>query len=210
MASNKIMALSKSTFKVSFMKKWIIAIVLTGVVSFAAVFAVKRYLRNKLRKPTPAQIKAAFPDNTRDIFEHSDKFILLSLAGMEASLPTPFELTSFIPASNANLLTGSMFHNYRVLGQTEIQNKGVREHIRAIYDDGITDKSFSSACFSPKHGIRAVKNGQTLDFVICFHCSLAHVYLNNKQVAGYHFGSIHRPDFDAILADANVPLARKS
>jgi len=29
-------------------------------------------------------------------------------------------------------------------------------------------------------------------------------------VADYHFGSIHQPDFDAILTDANVPLAHKS
>jgi len=192
------------------MKKWAIGILLVTAISFAAIYPIKWYLRNRLEKPTPTQIQKAFPKNTRDIFEHSDKFILLSLAGMEASLPSPFESVSFIPASDPNLLAGSMFHNYRVLGQTEIDDENIQERIRAIFDDGITDRHFSSACFSPKHGIRAVKNGQTLDIVICFHCSLAKMYLNNKPVADYHFGSIHQPDFDAILKDANVPLAEKS
>lgn len=204
------MNIEEKYFYLRFMKKWFIGIVLLGVLCWAAIFAVKHYQRNQLRKPTPAQIKAAFPGNTRDIFEHSDKFILLSLAGMEASLPSPFELASFIPVSGKNPSKPSMFHGYRILGQTEIKNEDVREHLRAIYDDGITDNHFSSACFSPKHGIRAIKNGQTVDFVICFHCSLAEVFLNNKEVADYHFGSVHQPEFDAILTGANVPLAHKS
>lgn len=193
------------------MKKWlIIGIILTCTAWYIAAVPVDHYLKNKLRKPTPAQIKAAFPKNTRTIFEDSDKFILLSLAGMEASLPNSFELASFIPASGKNPLTPSMFHGYRILGQTEIKNEEIQEHIRAIYDDGISDNHFSAACFSPKHGIRTAKNGQILDIVICFHCSLAKMYLNNEEVAGYHFGSVHQPDFDAVLTDANVPLPHKS
>jgi hypothetical protein len=193
------------------MKKWlIIGIILTCAAWYIAAVPVDHYLRNKLRKPTPVQIKAAFPKNTRTIFEHSDKFILLSLAGMEATLPRPFELTSFILASDTKRLSESMFHNYRILGQTEIKDKDVQKHIRAIYDDGITDTGFSATCFSPKHGVRAIKNGQILDFVICFHCSYAEVFLNNKEVADYHFGSVHRSEFDAILSAANVPLSHKS
>jgi hypothetical protein len=192
------------------MKKWIIGLYLTFAVCLAAWFVVNRYLSNKLRKPSPAQIKAAFPDNTRDIFEHSDKFILLSLAGMEASLPRPFEWASFIPISGKNPSQQSMFHGYRILGQTEIRNEDVREHIRAIFDDGIASKGFTAVCFSPRHGIRAVKNGQTLDILICFQCAQQEIFLNNKEVSGSHFGSIHQPELDAILSEANVPLARKS
>jgi hypothetical protein len=191
------------------MKKWIAGLYLTFAVCLAVTFVVNRYLENKLRKPTPAQVKAAFPKNTRDIFEHSDKFILLSLAGMEASLPGSFELASFLPASDTRELTRPMFHHYRILGQTEIKDKDIQERIRAIYDDGISDTHFSHACFSPKHGIRAVKNGRTLDIVICFHCSQAAMYLDDKGVAWSHFGSVHQPEFDAILTAAHVPLPNK-
>jgi hypothetical protein len=192
------------------MKKWLIGIVLAGVLGKTAIFAIKHYQRNQLRKPTPIQIQKAFPGNTRDIFEHSDKFILLSLAGMEASLQSPFELVSSRLASDSNPLPTLMFHNYRVQGQTEIKDKNVQERIRAIYDDGISDTHFSAACFSPKHGIRTVRNGQTLDIVICFHCAQVNVYLNNNEVAWSHFGSIHQPEFDAILTNADVPLPLKS
>lgn len=193
------------------MKKWLIlGIILTCATWYVVEVPLDHYQRNKLRKPTPAQIKSAFPGNTRDIFEHSDKLILFSLAGMEASISRPFEWISFKPVSGSKSFSRPMFHNYRILGQTEIKDKNIQEHIRAIYDDGITDNHFGFACFSPKHGIRAVKNGETLDMVICFHCSQARMYLNNKEVADYHFGSVHQPDFDAILTDADVPLAHKS
>jgi hypothetical protein len=189
------------------MRKWFIGIVLAGVLGFFINCAISWYQKIHLRQPTPAQIHNAFPGNTRTIFEHSDKFVLFSLAGMEASLQSPFALASFIPVSDQN---PPMFHNYRILGQTEIKDKNIQDRIRAIYDDGISDTHFSSACFSPKHGIRAIKDGQKLDIVICFHCSLVRMYLNDKQAADYHFGSIHQPDFDTILTAAHVPLPHKS
>jgi hypothetical protein len=150
-------------------------------------------LKHRLKKPTSAQIQKAFPKNTRDIFEHSDKLILLSLEGHKRY--------------GTHLLSMPNFHDFAILGQTEIKDKSAQQRIRAIYDDGIIDKGFSAVCFNPRHGLRAVKNGQVLDIVICFQCAQQEMYLNNKNVAGSHFGSTHQPELDAILSNANVTLA---
>ncbi len=126
------------------MKKSIVAVGAFALLILALALAYQRFKPARaLRTPTASQIAAAFPDDTREIFERSDKFILLSLDPL--SLP------------NTNAPKRSEFHGWYILGQTQISNPKTQSKLRRAYYDGLVDTSGAAACFSPRHGIRAVK-----------------------------------------------------
>lgn len=175
------------------MKKAAIALGLLAIVLTAFVMFQPK-AKPSLKTPTVKQLKAAFPNNTKTIFDKSDKFTLLSLDPSWDSLYT----------------TGNnIFHGFRILGQTEVKDNHVRQQLRRLYYDGLADTHFSAACFNPAHGIRTVKDGRTLDLLICFDCALVRVVVNGEKHGDVHWGSTQRAAFDEVLAKANVPLSRK-
>lgn len=75
------------------------------------------------------------------------------------------------------------FHGYAILGETELATPESRhEAIFHIYQ-GIADKQddMVAACFNPRHGIRATKDGQQVDLVICYQCLSLEVYLGSDD-----------------------------
>lgn len=69
------------------------------------------------------------------------------------------------------------FHDYPVLGKIAITDPTERKTIMSVLRssfDGNDDKLAS--CFWPRHAVRAVENGQTIDYLICFECARMKVY----------------------------------
>lgn len=63
------------------------------------------------------------------------------------------------------------FHGSPVLGKTEITDAATRREIIAAIKKGMADSDGTMAkCFWPRHAIRAMENGKTTDYVICFQC----------------------------------------
>ncbi len=170
----------------------LLTVALTAFVIFKP--KTKPPLKSLTAQQIQAAIKNAFPANTRSVFDKSDQFILLSLDPSWDSLGT----------------TGkNIFHGFRILGQTAVKDRQVRQELRRLYYDGLADAHFSAACFNPAHGIRAVKGRNVLDLLICFHCSQVKVVANGQEHGYVHWGSSHRAAFDEVLTQARVPLGRR-
>lgn len=63
------------------------------------------------------------------------------------------------------------FHGYPVLGKVEITETAKRREIAEALKDGMALSDGKMAkCFWPRHAIRTVTRGRTIDYVICFEC----------------------------------------
>lgn len=67
-----------------------------------------------------------------------------------------------------------------------------------------------AACFSPRHGVRAVVDGTVNDLLICYECASAEIYKDSVQVGTIYLSS-DRYDgkqnerFNSILNAAGIP-----
>jgi hypothetical protein len=103
------------------------------------------------------------------------------------------------------------FHGFKVLGKTTVKADEARKALAAAVLKGVADSDGSVAdCFEPRHGVRAVYDGKTYDFVICFHCAQIELYAGDKQLATTPTAATPEPALDKLLKDAGVPLAPKS
>lgn len=102
------------------------------------------------------------------------------------------------------------FHGYPVLGKVEIDDAKKRGEIMAALRQGMARNDIDPAdCFWPHHGIRAVEQGQTVDYVICFKCLQLHVYRDGKMTTEL---TSDEPQsvFDKHLQQAGIPFAPAS
>src|SRR5207248_10826161 len=100
-----------------------------------------------------------------------------------------------------------IFHGHRILGQTVIADPSVRSRLLTAFYDNV-GRSDPGRCFNPRHGIRAVRDGKTVDLLICFECWRVVVY----DSRGEHDTTISRipqPVFDRVLTAARIPLAKR-
>ncbi|VTR93247.1 Uncharacterized protein OS=Pirellula staleyi (strain ATCC 27377 / DSM 6068 / ICPB 4128) GN=Psta_0497 PE=4 SV=1 [Gemmata massiliana] len=101
-------------------------------------------------------------------------------------------------------------YKYSVLGRVAITDpERRREIVSAVQRDIRAGAPAQARCFYPRHIVRVVKDGTTIDTVICYECHNFKVHVNG----GFHrgltraIGSESRPLLNQILADAGVPLA---
>ena len=64
-------------------------------------------------------------------------------------------------------------------------------------------------CFEPRHGLRVVYDGKTIDFLICFECLQIEIFNGTNLESGVLVSSSPQALFDKLLRDANIPLAPK-
>ncbi len=142
-----------------------------------------------LKVPPPQQLQAVFPGDTRKIFEHGDKWTLLSLDPRRYSKGE------------------EQFHGFRVMGKTQVSPEVKARLIASFYDAMVGDTT-SALCFNPRHGIHAERNGEYIDFLICFQCAQYQTFPG--QNARYKpIGAWGQPAFDRALKDAGISLAAK-
>jgi hypothetical protein len=102
--------------------------------------------------------------------------------------------------------TEEKFHGYPVLGKLEVQDESNRQKIVAALKEGFARSDGKELkCFWPRHGIRVVEKGRTIDFVICFHCYEACIYEGSSR----RFRAVTRdpqPLLNACLKEAGIPL----
>jgi len=102
-----------------------------------------------------------------------------------------------------------LFHDYTVLGKVELKDKADRaDAVKAVA--GALGVGSGAKCFDPRHGMRLVRGGKSVDLVICFRCSNVRVYgltANDKSVR-VTTAKTAQEALDKILSGANVPLAK--
>ncbi|GAA4467513.1 hypothetical protein [Novipirellula rosea] len=121
-----------------------------------------------------------------------------------------FEVLSLSPEPSGSE-QGDHFYRWPVLGSTRVSNASVRQSLMDALDAGVAENDGQiSACFSPRHGIRAIVDGRRYELVICFECLHAHWYIDGKQQRGFMLTSSPQPAFDQVLIDSSVPLPKPS
>ncbi|WP_346334119.1 hypothetical protein [Prosthecobacter sp. SYSU 5D2] len=102
------------------------------------------------------------------------------------------------------------FHNFPILGKLVMQeNEKLRYVIQALDTAGQNWMGAVAGCFSPRHGIRVMREGTIHDLVICYQCSSAVLYVNGKHVGGIYFATTLELDpspdvLDGILRKAGI------
>ncbi|TDU67221.1 hypothetical protein EI77_03423 [Prosthecobacter fusiformis] len=105
------------------------------------------------------------------------------------------------------------FHEYPILGQLDMKETDkLRYVIKALDVAGQNWAGGVAGCFSPRHGIRVMKDGKTHDLVICYECSRAYLYVDGQDAGTLHFATT--PQFqatpyplDGILRRADIKRA---
>lgn len=102
------------------------------------------------------------------------------------------------------------FHGWKVLGKTSVKNADTGKPLMSALKKGIADSDgIAAACFNPRHGVRAIVDGKTVDLVICFECFSLQVFEGDKKHSVLTTRS-PQASFDQVLRDAKVPLPSKA
>ena len=127
-----------------------------------------------------------------------------------------YELLSLDPTHERGLTTNpattqaaERFHDYKILGRTSIEDAASRKQLNEALRAGAKENTGMVAmCFNPRHGIHVVRDGKSMDFVICFECMQVAVYENDKRIEGFLVTGSPQPIFDDVLTKAGVPLPK--
>jgi hypothetical protein len=120
-----------------------------------------------------------------------------------------FELISLEPESYFASLEKSKerFHDWVVLGSVEITDDATRERLTTAFIQNASEGEHEVACWEPRHGLRVVHAGRTLELLICFKCEFVHVHFGGDVIHRFQIADSPQPVFDEVLRKANVKLA---
>jgi hypothetical protein len=97
------------------------------------------------------------------------------------------------------------FHGYPVLGKVEITDLGKRKEIIAALQEGLARSDGTIAkCFWPRHAMRTVSKGRTIDYIICFQCYQLEAHEGDIKSVRPITAS-PQPVFDKYLSEAGIP-----
>ncbi|MCD6051483.1 MAG: hypothetical protein K0Q55_2892, partial [Verrucomicrobia bacterium] len=119
------------------------------------------------------------------VLDAPDSFYLYSLHPEPAAFrrpQTPQEATNVVSK------LGEEYHGFEILGRAEVVDPVQRRELVDALKRGVSEgKGPAPSCFSPRHGIRAVKGGVTVDLVICFECiSMNEVITSSRSLRISH------------------------
>jgi hypothetical protein len=145
-------------------------------------------------------------------------FAILGIAvvgcGSGDNEPVPDELVFYSLAGNDRdedivPQDKEQFHGILVLGKTTIADADKRRKIMKSLAVGIANSSGpKAACFWPRHGIRTVEGGQTIDYVICFECTQFERFVGGEKTLDF-IAKFPEAEFDQLLTEAGLPIAPK-
>jgi hypothetical protein len=129
------------------------------------------------------------PSDLRHFLEGADQFTLYSLKN-------DFERNGT-----------NTFFDHPILGQIKIEKTVERTNLVTALGDGIAGGCIPADCFEPRHGIRAVKNGVAVDFLICFECGTLDVFSTTGTNWSFSVCSTPTAAFNKVLKSADIPLS---
>jgi hypothetical protein len=107
---------------------------------------------------------------------------------------------------------GEVLYSFPVLGKVRVTEPAkIREVLRSVRR-AIANPPSPKNCFSPRHAVRTVKDGEIVDLVICFECNTYFIFRGVEPKGGRltpAIGSEPEALLDQVLSDAGVPLAPK-
>ena len=120
--------------------------------------------------------------------------------------PDRFELMSLTERDRDLMVQPDLFHGRRVLGSIVITDAAVQQKLATALRSGAARVYLLPMCFNPRHCIRVTHGGVVTDLLICFECSQAQVWRDDKLIDQWTTTASPQPVFDAVLRAAAVPL----
>lgn len=171
---------SRSAEAAAFVRRWL------GRLLLASLLVIFLYVAWAVPYPTgPREV----PPSVVDALYAADQFDLLSLDPIQDRYPAP-----------------DAFHSYKVLGIVEITDRATRAQLIRALQKSAAHADMVKACFDPRHGIRARRNGRDVDILICFQCAYAHVLEGTQITHGFGVSDSQQAFFNSVLRRAGVPL----
>lgn len=85
--------------------------------------------------------------------------------------PTPLSMTGATPPESDQL------HGYAITGRARLTDAQPKTELVDLILRGIRESDGRvAACFNPRHAVRAVNGGKTVELVICFECLSLQAY----------------------------------
>jgi hypothetical protein len=135
-----------------------------------------------------------------------EKIPKAALAALEAS--EKLELYSLDPKEKSASEPND-FHGWEILGSANVEKAETQKKLIDALKRGVAESDGTvAACFNPRHGIRVVRDGKTFDFVICFECLSAVVFIDDKRTDSFLLTSSPAATFNHVLKDAKVKLPK--
>jgi hypothetical protein len=101
-----------------------------------------------------------------------------------------------------------MLHEFSVLGRVEIVDPEMRRKLISSVNADIRRGAVPSKCFFARHALQIIKNGKTMDILICFECNNYGIYEGEfRRGMMQPIGESSKPLFNAILSEAQIQLA---
>jgi hypothetical protein len=95
---------------------------------------------------------------------------------------TVFSLDGTYNSGGGTKPKGAMFHDYPVLGKTDIASASDRIAIlRAVHKGIATSDGQENKCFWPHHGVQLQQSGKTIEYLICFRCLQLEEYVDGRR-----------------------------
>lgn len=138
-------------------------------------------------------VETAFPGDAHWILKVPDQLELMTLDP---------DLERF-DAKNAVAM-----HGYPILGTTRISDSATRDQLIKGLFGSLQPEGPRSACFNPRHAIRAMRGGKTVDVVICFECHLIWVYSGTRLTATTINDSA-QATYEKVAEQAGLPAATR-
>ncbi len=103
------------------------------------------------------------------------------------------------------------FHGWHELGRTVIDDAKSRDRIKSSISAWITVVQYGEGalCFEPRHAIRVVHEGVTVDLVICFHCNNFQMFVTLDQSTQKEAEKTEAL-LDGVLKSAKIEIAPKA
>jgi hypothetical protein len=133
------------------------------------------------------------PDN--QVADDPDELTLFSIDGTETwTGPT----------------SGGPLYGCPNLGSVKISDPVHRRDIIAALKEAIRNApEHPKGCWMPRHVLRVVKAGDTIDVAVCFECHSYRLYRDGKDAGGGMISPAGQPRLDQLLTEAGIPLAPK-
>lgn len=135
--------------------------------------------------------------------------------------PDSFEILALDPISRKErdatekpIAPEREFHGYEILGHAPLNDEVARGELVELVLRGVQESDGTvAACFNPRHGIRAVKEGKVLDMLICYECLQIEIHFSELEEEKRRMGVLTsqsvEPDVTRIYSAAGLKIAGK-
>lgn len=139
------------------------------------------------------------PADLDQALDLADSFILFSI---DPRRPASLE------AARENSV--SVFHGYKILGQTEVSDPAARRVLNQALRRSVHENAadLHAMCFNPRHAIRLTHSSRRYDVLMCFECLAAIVWSDGEQTGRFGPSGSAQASFDEALRRDHIPFAQ--